>query len=190
VKGLQARYEGVNFDTVRLAVAAIYFWYDGMPVEEWRECLKYVVPMQHNVENPIVPGAQDTWIQYWIDEDDRWTQDYERAGKNQTLKLAHITLRFLGERGEQWAKAFHHLTQRKSVGYILEGYCRAVALEYVSPIVPINVDYFGTGNTTVAFTMGFDLKYTESIELDREPLEYISLAPGEIIYGGLSDDED
>jgi hypothetical protein len=187
---MYARYEGVNFDTVRLAAAAIYFWYPGMPEEEWVECLRYVVPMQHNVENPIEPGSQDTWIQYWIDEDDRWTQDSYRDGKNQTLKVAHITLRFLGERAEQWSKAFHHLTQRKSVGEILAGYCRAQMLEYVSPVVPMNVDYFGTGNTTVAFTLGFDVKYLESIELSYEPLEYVSLGPGRIIHGGLQEDED
>jgi hypothetical protein len=188
MSGFYARYRGVNFDTVRLAVAAIYFWRKDMPEEEWAECLKYVVPMQHNVENPIIPGSQDTWIQYWIDDDDRITQDFMRTGKNEALKVAHITLRFLGVRGEQWAKAFHHLTKRKSVGYILEGYCQAKMLEYVSPIVPSNVDYFGTGNTTVAFTLGFDLRYLESIELSYWPLEYISLAPGKIISGGLQGD--
>jgi hypothetical protein len=190
MSGVFFHYEGVNFDTIRLAIAAIYFWRKDMTPEEWAECVKYVVPMQHNVENPIKPGSQDTWIQYWIDEDDRVTQDYSRADKNQTLKVAHITLRFLGVRAEQWAKAFHHLTKRKSVGYILEGYCRAVMLEYVSPVVPINVDYFGTGNTTIAFTLGFDLKYVESIKLCHKPLEYISIAPGEILYGGLEEDED
>jgi hypothetical protein len=182
---LYARYLGANFDTVRLALTAVYFWYKDMPEEEWVECVKYVVPMQHNVDNPIIPGAQDTWIQYWIDEDDRVTQDAYRPGKNQTLKVAHITLRFLGERGEQWAKAFHHLTKRKSVGEMFASYCQAQMLEYVSPIVPVNVDYFGTGNTTVAFTLGFDLKYWESIELGYQPLEYISVAPGKISSGGV-----
>jgi hypothetical protein len=51
-------------------------------------------------------------------------------------------------------------------------------LEYVSPIVPMNVDYFGVGNTTIAFDLSFELIYREYIELGWKPLEYISVAPG------------
>jgi hypothetical protein len=65
--------------------------YEDMPQEEWREALKYVVPMQHNFENPIEPGSQDTWIQFWVDEDDRLIQDYNADNANLTMKVARIT---------------------------------------------------------------------------------------------------
>jgi len=185
MSGLDIKYEGVTLDNVRAAVCAIYFLYENMPEEEWREALGYVVPSQHNFENPIKPGSQDTWIQVWIDEDDRLTQDYNEDNKNQTMKVARITLRFLGVRAEVWAKAFHHLTKRRSVPSYFQEYCNAVTLEYISPIVPINVDYFGVGNTTVAYDLSFDLQYNEFMELDAEPLEYVSVPLGKI-SGSLS----
>jgi hypothetical protein len=181
--GLHVQYEGVTFDNVRAALCAIYFWRKDMPVEEWKEALRYVVPSQHNFENPIEPGSQDTWIQYWIDSDGRETQDYNQYGENRALKIACISVRFLGKRAEMWAKAFHHLIQRKSVPVILQEYCNATMLEHVSPIVPINVDYFGVGNTTVAHDLSFMLTYMETIKLGWQSLEYISVAPGKIISG-------
>jgi hypothetical protein len=182
VKGLYSRYEGVNFVTIRAALCAIYFLDFDNPMSdaEWRECLKYVVQMQHNWNGPIEPGSQDTWIQYWIDQDDRWTQDTIVRGQNVTTKLARISVRFLGVRAEEWAKAFHHLTKRQSVPGIFAEYCSGQMLEYVSPIVPENVDYFGPGNTTIAFDLHFDLRYQESIDLGWKPLEYISVAPGNL----------
>ena len=178
--GLEIKYTGVTFDSVRSALCAMYFLYDGMPKEEWRESLKYVLPEQHNFQNPIIPGGQDTWIQFWINEDDRWTQDYNERSSNEAVKVAHITVRFLGRRAEVWAKAFHHITQRRGVtGYFLE-YCNGELLEYVGPIVPMNVDYFGVGNTTIAHDISFKIAYREALELDREPLEFISLPGGEI----------
>jgi hypothetical protein len=183
MNGPEIEYDGVTFDNVRAALAATYFMYKDMPQEAWREALGYVLPSQHNFENPIEPGTQDTWIQFWIDEDDRLSQDYFTNGDNRTMKVARITVRFLGKRAEVWAKAFHHLTKRKSVpGYFYE-YCNAVMLEYVSPIVPINVDYFGVGNTVIAHDVSFDLQYEERMKFTWEPLEYISLADGEITGG-------
>jgi len=202
VKSPEIAYEGVTFDTVRSALCATYFMTQEMLdaaskiaagetvdvarkkmfEDLWREALSYVVPMQHNFENPIKPGSQDTWIQFWIDEDDRETQDYNAADRNETLKTARITVRFLGVRAETWAKAFHHLTKRKSVPrYFLE-YCNGQMLEYVSPIVPINVDYFGA-NTTIAHDLSFNLVYVEYMTFDWEPLEYITLSPGETVSG-------
>jgi hypothetical protein len=178
--GPEIVYEGVSFDNVRAAVTAIYFLYPDMPEEEWREALKYVVPMQHNFELPIEPGSQDTWIQFWIDEDDRLTQDANIQDANGVLKVARITLRFLGRRGEVWAKAFHHLTKRVSVPAYFAEYCNAEMLEYVSPIVPINVDYFKIGNTTVAHDLAFSLRYKEYMKFGNAPLEYISAAAGEM----------
>ena len=144
MSGPEITYEGVTFDNIRSALCATYFLYQDMPEAEWTKALEYVVPMQHNFEHRIEPGDQDTWIQFWIDEDDRLTQDYNERNRNQTMKVAHITVRFLGRRAETWAKAFHHLTKRKSVPMYFAEYCNAAMLEYVSPIVPINVDYFVT----------------------------------------------
>jgi len=177
---VEIKYEGVTFDNVRAALCATYFLYDGMTQEEWQEALKYVVPMQHNFENPIEPGSQDTWIQFWIDEDDRITQDYNTGNQNQTVKLARITVRFLGARAEVWAKAFHHLIKRKSVPIYFMEFCNAAILDYISAIVPINVDYFGA-NTTIAHDLSFDLSYDEIMKFDWEPLEYISMPDGKII---------
>jgi hypothetical protein len=181
--GIHVRYDGVTFDNVQAALCAIYFLYKDMPQEEWKEALRYVVPMQHNFENPIEPGSQDTWIQYWIDEDERLTQDFNQHNENRVMKASRITVRFLGKRAEVWAKAFHHLIKRRSVPVILQDYCNATMLEHVSPIVPVNVDYFGVGNTTVAHDLSFTLQYMETVELGWKPLEYISVAPGEVISG-------
>ena len=180
MSGPDITYSGVTFDSVRAALCATYFMTKGMSQEEWRQSLRYVVPSQHNFENPIEPGSQDTWIQFWIDEDDRHTQDYNENNSNQVWKTAHITVRFLGVRAETWAKAFHHLTKRKSVPLYFYDYCNAQMFEYVSPIVPMNVDYFGVGNTTIAYDIGFTLAYSECMELDWEPLEFISMGDGEI----------
>jgi hypothetical protein len=178
--GPEIEYVGVNFASLRAAVAAIYFMYPGMPESEWRESLRYVIPMQHNFQNPIEPGSQDTWIQFWIDDDDRLTQDANADDANGTQKVARVTLRFLGRRAEVWAKAFHHLTKRKSVPVYFAEYCNAEMLEYVSPIIPMNVDYFKIGNTTVAHDLGFSLRYMEYMKFNNEPLGYVSTASGEI----------
>jgi len=177
---MELKYEGVTLDNVRAAVCAAYFMYKDMTEDEWKKSLGYVVPSLHNFENPIKPGDQDTWIQVWVDEDDRLTQDYNVENRNHALKVARITLRFLGVRAEVWAKAFHHMTKRKSVPRYFQAYCNAVMLEYVSQIVPVNVDYFGVGNTTIAYDLSFDLQYDEFMEFDWEPLEYISVPPGKI----------
>jgi hypothetical protein len=178
--GPELAYEGVSFANVRAAIAATYFMYPDMPESAWKEALNYVRPMQHNFENPIEPGSQDTWIQFWIDDDDRLTQDANADDANGTQKVAKVSLRFLGRRAEVWAKAFHHLTRRKSVpGYFAE-FCNAEMLEYVSPIVPINVDYFKVGNTSVAHDLSFSLRYMEFMRFNNEPLNYISVAPGKI----------
>ena len=185
--GLDLRIYGVNFDTVKEALVALYFKYQGISEEELEQCRGFVLPMQHNFEQPIIPGSQDTWIQFWIDNDDRMTQDTNKDGINWTSKVAHITVRFLGVRAEAWAKAFHHFSGRQTPNMIWYHYCNGESLEYVTPIIPTNVDYFGSGNTTIAFTLSFNLKYHEG--LDYRPvagddtnykLKYISLAAGEL----------
>jgi hypothetical protein len=202
MSGTDIEYDGVTFANVRAALCATYFMtkpmldvadklINGGVVEDpqrkefenaWAEAMSYVIPSQHNFENPITPGSQDTWIQFWIDEDDRHTQDYNVANRNETIKTARVTVRFLGARAETWAKAFHHLIKRKSVPRYFMEYCNGQTLDYISPIVPINVDYFGA-NTTIAHDLSFNIVYVESMELDWERLEFISLSPGEIISG-------
>jgi hypothetical protein len=167
-------YTGVTFDNLRAALCATYFLYQDMPQEEWHESLQYVIPMQHNFENPIEPGAQDTWIQFMI---------YNTENKNQTMKVSRITVRFLGKRAEVWAKAFHHLTKRRSVAWYFDEFCNASMLEYVSAITPVNVDYFGV-TTTIAHDLCFDLHYNEVMEFDWQPLEYVSIPEGEIKIEG------
>lgn len=185
--GLDLRIYGVNFTTVREALVSLYFKHPNISRVELREARGYVIPMQHNFEQPLKPESQDTWIQFWIDNDDRMTQDTNEDGINWTIKVAHITVRFLGERAEAWAKAFHHLCGRQTPNMIWNYYCNAEALEYVTPIIPINVDYFGTGNTSIAFSVSFNLKYKEGLDFrpvqgeDTTPrLMYISLASGSI----------
>ena len=185
--GLDLRIYGVNFNTVKEALVALYFKYQGITTEELNRCRKYVLPMQHNFEQPIKPGSQDTWIQFWIDNDDKLIQDINEAGINWTTKVAHITIRFLGARAEAWAKAFHHLTGRETPSMIWFHYCNGTALEYISPIIPINVDYFGAGNTSLAFSVSFNLQYQEGLDFrpvqgdsTGQRLMYISLASGNI----------
>lgn len=185
--GLDLRIYGANFDTVKEALVSLYFKYQGITPVALAEVRKYVIPMQHNFEQPIKLGSQDTWIQFWIDNDDRLSQDYNEKGINWTPKVCHITVRFLGARAEAWAKAFHHLSGRQTPAFIWDYYCNAQALEYITPIIPINVDYFGTGNTTIAFSLSFNLKYSEGLDFrpvkgqDTTPrLMYISLAEGNI----------
>jgi hypothetical protein len=148
--------------------------------------MKYVVPMQHNFENPIKACTGDTFIQYWIDRDDRIAQDYNADTFQVVEKTADVTVRFLGAQAEQWAKALHHIAGRPIVWQILEEACNATILEYIRPIVPVNVDYFGVGNSAIAFETGFTLRYMEYMDLSdlRKPLEYISLPAGTLVEGG------
>jgi hypothetical protein len=182
------RYQGLTFETLRLALTAIYWWDPAAPEDgAWAENRRYVVPMQHNWFNPIDAEANDTFIQYWIDSDERLTQDYYDADQTESvLKLAEISLRFMGVQAEQWAKAFHHFAQRPRVTEILRDFCNGSALEYIGPIRPVNVDYFKSGNTTIGHDVSFSLQYVEYMDLSglREPLEYISVAAGTAHTGG------
>jgi hypothetical protein len=188
MSGPDIAYSGVSFESVRDALCATYFG-NNVTEEEYNEVIKFVVPMQHNFENPIEPGSQDTWIQYFLDEDDRLTQDYNIRDRNETLKVARITIRFLGRRAETWAKAFHHLTKRKGVPHYFAELCNGVMLEYVGPIIPMPVDYFKVGNAVIAHDLSFSIVYKEYMKFDWEPLELISIGPSEIISGGGPQEE-
>jgi hypothetical protein len=176
---------GVTFDRVRAALVMLYF----KPRDklEYEQSETFVVPMQHNWENPIREGTQDTYIQYWINSDDRLTHDFTVGNVNSTMKIAHISVRFLGAQAEQWAKVFHHLTESKTWSKILMETCNAMMLPYVSPISCINVDFFGLGNTTKAFILSFKLQYDEILDFSEgsggDPLEYLSFPAGTIRKG-------
>ena len=189
MSGLKLEYEGVTFDNLRAALCATYFYRDGMSQEEWKEALEYVIPMQHNFENPIEPGTQDTWIQFMIDDDERLTQDHNSGNENITFKVARISLRFLGTRAEVWAKSFHHLTKRRSVAAFFQSYCNATMLEYISSITPMNIDYFG-GNPSIAHDLTFSLSYEEILDLEAEPLNYVSFPSGDMNISGTINIED
>ena len=182
------RYRGLTFETLRMALTAIYWWDpDADDGGAWAENCKYVVPMQHNWMNPIEAGENDTYIQYWIDSDERLTQDYYGSDQTEeTLKQADIALRFMGVHGEQWAKALHHMTKRPRIAEIFHDFCNGETLEHIGPIRPSNVDYFRRGNTTIGHDVSFSLIYREYMDLRglREPLRYISIAAGTVITGG------
>ena len=178
---------GVTFESVREAVTALFFEYDGMSEEEFARCMEYVVPMRHNWENPLEGKGEknDTWIQYWIQSDDRLSSDYNDTEYNVCHKVATIQLRFFGRRAEAWAKSFHHLTKRRSCDKIFQAICNAGMFGYVSQITPVNVDYFGVGNTELAFSVVFQLEYDEMLDFSQgssggDRLEYISFPPGNI----------
>lgn len=181
-------YQGLNFTTLRLALIALFWWKPGTEGDAWAvDNARYVLPMQHNWTNPIEAASGDTFIQYWIDRDDRIVQDgYEKAEET-VLKEADVTVRFLGEQAEQWAKSLHHLAGRKSAAGIFGDFCHAQLFEYVGPIIPMPVDYFKTkvGNAAIAFDVSFRVQYWERMNLRalRKPLEYISVGSGELISG-------
>jgi len=182
--GLDLRISGVTFASIKEAIVAFFFKHAEMTKEELEEARGFVLPMQHNFKQPIEPGTQDTWIQFWIDNDDRLTQDGNDNGLNRTTKVARVTVRFLGTRAESWAKSLHHLCGRESGNAIWHYYCNAQMLPYVFPIIPVNIDYFGVGNTTLAFNVSLLLQYTEILDY-RIPvgeaakrLMYIGIAAG------------
>lgn len=198
--------EGLTFNNLRAALAMIYFSKTDMTQEEWADALTHVIPMQHNMENPIVLSKEagrsprDTFIEFWIDDDDRITQDYasqryaaddDTDGEKLTafqssevMKQARCTIRFLGGSAEAWAKLFHHLATRKSVANIIYDYCNGNSLPYIGPIRPINVDYFGVQNTAVAYDITFVLQYKEVLRIPAERLRLVILAGGDIELEG------
>lgn len=168
-------YKGVTFNNLRKALYYIYYG----PDYDMEEAFKYILPMQNNFFNPMEIDSYNTYMQFFIEEDEPLTQDQFGYGTNFTYKLAHCTLRFIGEDAEEWAKMFHHLTKQAEVAKIFHGTCQAERLEYVSSILPTNVDFYGK-NTLVAFDLDFKLRYVESIDLDFQPLARASLANGSV----------
>lgn len=192
-------YTGVTFETVRWALANLYFYNPSLQtqaeVKAWYDDkIRYVLPMQHNFENPLaMPDAKDTFIEYWIVDDDRLVHDVtDNAGGlnkvNSATKVATIDLRFVGAQAEIWAKAMHHIKQRVDVRALFLDMCKGEIFDYVGPIRPTIVDYFGGANASIAFDMTIKIQYRESLVLTYTPLEYLSV-PDLELSGGIADDD-
>ena len=134
--------------------------------------------MQQNFFNPIKDMGEDTYIQYFIMNDKRITQDQFGHATNFTYKQANISVRFVGKGAEMWAKAMHHLTKRSDSYDIFMGTCCAEKLEAIGDIVPTQVTFNGK-NVHIAFDMDFKLYYKEFIDIESwEALARVELAPG------------
>lgn len=185
-------YEGVSFRSIRELLHFIYLYDENETDEANRASMeKYVLPMQHNFENPLKGETYDTFIEYWIAKDERITQDAnglgDGTGENFAKKLATVDVRFVGAQAETWAKSMHHLIRRPQVHYAcaeLLGKASKI-LEYVTSIIPVNVDYYGTGNASIAFDLSLQIEYNESIKLEWKPLQYIGLVPGTVVAGKI-----
>jgi hypothetical protein len=168
-------YFGLTFDNLR---KALYYLYFGKDYPEF-DAYKYIIPMQQNFFNPIETMGDDTYIQFFITQDTRLTQDQYGELTNYVQKLGVCNLRFVGRQAELWAKAFHHLTKRSDTYSIFIGTCQAEMLEAVGDILPTNVTFNGK-NVNIAFDIEFKLWYKESIDLSWLPLLRVELAPGTI----------
>ena len=172
-------YFGVTIDNLRQAFAYLYY---GIPAndEEWRNAMKYVLPMQQNFMNPIEVESEDTYILVIYDEDKKLTQDRLSNATNFAKKEAYCSVRFVGAKAELWAKRFHHIDMFPEAYKIFLDTCQGTLLPYIGSIRPIDVDFFGK-NYTLAFDMDFRLEYNESVDIDWSPLETVNIAPGRII---------
>jgi hypothetical protein len=189
-------YTGVSFKSLKEFLFYMYFFDEELvePTDEnkalAKKLMSLIVPMQHNINNPLQGDeATDTFIQYWISRDERWTQDFNHRGagtgaNSVGVKLAYVDVRFVGAQAEVWAKAFHHLAKRDKVATYMLEICGGRILEYVEAITPVNIDYFGVGNSTIAFDVSFKIEYTENIDLNWKPLTLIVLGPGDITIEG------
>lgn len=181
-------YLGVNFNNLRKALYLMFFGADevkdskGNIVKVLSQDFsspkyKYIIPMQGNFESPIEFNSKDTYMLFWIEQDESLTQDdyvqYGEDAYNRQKCVASILIRFVGKEAETWVKAFRHLAKRKGVTEIWAGVCNAEKLLYTSPIVPRRVNYSGK-NSQVAFDVRFKLYYDEVIATGWQPLKGIN----------------
>jgi hypothetical protein len=169
------KYYGVTFDNIR---KALYYIIYGKDYSEY-EAYKYILPMQGSFMNPIKNDSNDTYVQYFITRDSKMVQDSFEQGTNICRKVATVSLRFIGNQAENWAKFFHHLTKLRDVSAIFQGTCNARLLESIGDIVPTTV-LFDARNVDIAFDLDIRVEYIESIDLPWEPLVNVVLSPGEI----------
>lgn len=179
-------FEGVSYETVRIALRHII--YGVGETEEEEKALEekwnpFIVPMIHNYFNPLQGDIQSsTFVEYWIEEDRRLTQDEQAYNAVATrVKVATILLRFIGKDGENAAKLMHMLASRNDACNILFTECNATLLEYVSPIFCKHIDYYGK-NGAIAWEMRLMLQYQEIFHLDQQPLKAVHLVPGNIDF--------
>ena len=177
---MENRYFGVNFNNLRKALHLLYFGTRNGDCNDFStEKYKYIIPMQGSFENPLLEKenpAKDTFILYWIEQDNSLTQDDyvvdtdTNIGYDRQKCVADILLRFTGREAEDWVKALRHLAKRNGVTDIWSGVCNAEKLEYTSPVIPRRVDYFGR-TSQIAFDIRFKLYYDECISTGWKPLE-------------------
>lgn len=181
-----SRYLGVNFNNLRKALYLLFFGaHNGECNDFSTELYKYIIPLQGNFENPLELNEADTYIMYWIEEDESLTEDdYVQEGTdswNRQKCVANILVRFIGKDAEDWSKAFRHLCKRKGVTEIWSRVCNAEKLVYTAPIVPQKIDYFGK-NSQTAFDVRFRLYYDECINTGWKPLTGIDFKTEGHIY--------
>lgn len=173
------QYYGVNFDTLRKALFIIFFGERDGECDDFNSPLyKYIIPLQGNFENPIKGESKDTYIMYWIEQDESLTQDsYVRldgVDYNQQNCIADILVRFIGVEAEQMCKVFRHLCKRKNVADIWYDCCDAEKFLFTSPIIPRRLEYSGKTNN-IAFDTRFRLHYNETIPTGWKPLLSINM---------------
>ena len=177
-------FTGVNFNNMRKALFLMFFGTRNGECDDFNSPLyKYIIPMQGNFMNPLMPphDSKDTYMMYWIDNDTSLTQDdyyldrETNKAYNRQKCVATIFVRFIGRQAEDWVKSFRHLCKRDGVDAIWSGVCNAERLEQTSPIVPTRV-YFSGENSEIAFDVRFKLYYDELIPTEWSPLEGIDFA--------------
>lgn len=183
------RYIGVNFNTLRRALYIFFFGADEGRCNDFNSPkYKYIIPMQGNFENPLQLNDKDTYIQYWIENDESLTQDdyvqYHADAFDRQKCVAHVLLRFVGKQAEEWSKAFRHLAKRKGVTEIWSDVCNAEKLYYTSPVIPRRINFTGK-NSQIAFDIRFKLYYDECISTGWKPLTGVDFKfEGEITVEG------
>ena len=177
------KYTGCCFSTLANALAYMYFginWPTRLEPDGSFTVMKYIIPMKQDFENPITKTSKDTYIQYFISLDEALTQS--QTGYNTELnfnKLATCKVRFIGAQAEQWAKAFHHRSDRDDIQNIFADCCNGELLEADSGIKPTVIFNFGK-NAEIAFDITFKVRYIESIDLDWGELTGVDLGEGAI----------
>lgn len=179
-------YTGVNFNNLRKALYLFFFGADEGRCNDFSsEKYKYILPLQGSFENPMQMKEKDTYVLFWIENDESLTQDdyiidENNNGYNRQKCVATIMLRFIGRQAEDWAKAFRHLCKREDVTPIWEGVCNGYKLLQTMPIEPTRVDFFGKNNQ-IAFDIWFKIYYDECISTGWKPLTGIDFTvKGEI----------
>lgn len=177
---------GVNFDSVRKALFQIFFGIDGSEDAD-NEKYKYIIPLQGNFENPIEADSNDTYIQYWIEEDSSLVQDDYTfsedglTGYSRQKCVADILVRTVGKEAEGYAKLLRHLCKKEETPEIWYNCCNAEKLIFTAPLQPNKITWAGRNNS-IAIDIRFKLYYDELIPTTWEKLERIDFT----VHGELT----